>query len=170
MHNADNYTLRHYGQMINDTARTEPFIEALRQAIVPGKSDVLDIGTSFGFFAFMACKLGAAKVFAVEPDNAIEAAKLCAKNSPYSDRITWIQGLSTKIDLPEKVDIVIADLHGPRLLFEGRELRCPERILAELEFLVTTEEPFRLRFSDFKATLAHQIATGATAKLGARAA
>lgn len=112
MHNADNYTLRNYGQMINDTARTEPFIEALRQAIVPGKSVVLDIGTSFGFFAFMACKLGAAKVFAVEPDYAIEAAKLCSENSSYSDRITWIRGLSTKIDLPEKVDVVVADLHG----------------------------------------------------------
>ena len=34
----------------------------------------------------------------------------------------------------------------------------------------TTEEPFRLSFSDFKAALAHQVATGATAKLGARAA
>lgn len=34
----------------------------------------------------------------------------------------------------------------------------------------TTDEPFRLSFSDFKATLAHQIATGATAKLRACAA
>ena len=34
----------------------------------------------------------------------------------------------------------------------------------------TTEEPFSLKFSDFKAALAHQIATGATAKLGARPA
>ena len=34
----------------------------------------------------------------------------------------------------------------------------------------TTDEPFRLKFSDFKEALAHQIATGATAKLGARAA
>ena len=34
----------------------------------------------------------------------------------------------------------------------------------------TTDERFCLSFSDFKATLAHQIATGATAKLGARAA
>ena len=33
-----------------------------------------------------------------------------------------------------------------------------------------TDEPFSLNFSDFKATLANQIATGATAKLGARAA
>lgn len=34
----------------------------------------------------------------------------------------------------------------------------------------STEEPFSLKFSDFKETLAHQIATGATSKLGARAA
>lgn len=32
-----------------------------------------------------------------------------------------------------------------------------------------TNEPFALQFSDFKATPANQIATGATAKLGARA-
>ena len=34
----------------------------------------------------------------------------------------------------------------------------------------TTQEPFSLKFSDFKAALANQIATGATAKLGARPA
>jgi hypothetical protein len=34
----------------------------------------------------------------------------------------------------------------------------------------TSNVSFRLGFQDFKATLAHQIATGATAKLGARAA
>ena len=38
---------------------------------------------------------------------------------------------------------MIADLHGTRLVFEGRELSFPERLAAELEFLVTTEEPFR---------------------------
>lgn len=40
-----------------------------------------------------------------------------------------------------------------------------------VEYLDTpTEEPFHLSFSDFKATLTNQIAIGATAKLGARAA
>ena len=34
----------------------------------------------------------------------------------------------------------------------------------------TSDTPVRLGFPDFKATLAHQIATGATAKLGTRAA
>jgi cupin superfamily protein len=43
----------------------------------------------------------------------------------------------------ERRDTVIADLHGTTLVFEGRDLRFPERLAAELEFLVTTDGPFR---------------------------
>jgi hypothetical protein len=43
----------------------------------------------------------------------------------------------------ERRDTVIADLHGTTLVFEGRRLRFPERLAAELEFLVTSEGPFR---------------------------
>ena len=43
----------------------------------------------------------------------------------------------------ERRDTVIADLNGTRLLFEGREISFPERLAAELEFLVTTQQPFR---------------------------
>jgi hypothetical protein len=46
---------------------------------------------------------------------------------------------------------VIADLHGTRLVFEGREIHFPERLGAELEFLVTRKEPFRA--SDLPGTL-----------------
>jgi hypothetical protein len=42
----------------------------------------------------------------------------------------------------ERRDTVIADLHGTRLVFEGRRLRFPERLAAELEFLVTRDGPF----------------------------
>ena len=42
----------------------------------------------------------------------------------------------------ERRDTVIADLSETTLEFEGRELRFPERLAAELEFLVTVEEPF----------------------------
>ena len=38
---------------------------------------------------------------------------------------------------------MIADLHGTTLVFEGRDLRFPERLVAELEFLVTADAPFR---------------------------
>jgi len=47
----------------------------------------------------------------------------------------------------ERRDTVIADLHadlhGPRLVFEGRDISFPERLAAELEFLLTTERRFR---------------------------
>jgi hypothetical protein len=49
-------------------------------------------------------------------------------------------GLDTEL---ERRDTVIADLHGTTLVFEGRDLRFPDRLAAELEFLVTTDGPFR---------------------------
>ena len=52
------------------------------------------------------------------------------------DRLT----LDTEL---ERRDTVIADLHGTTLVFEGRDLRFPDRLAAELEFLVTTDAPFR---------------------------
>ena len=39
-------------------------------------------------------------------------------------------------------DTVIADLRGTTLVFEGRRLRFPERLVAELEFLVASDGPF----------------------------
>lgn len=111
MHTFDGYSIKDYGEMVTDPARTQAFVTALTAAITPD-TVVLEIGTGAGFFALLACKLGAKKVYAIEPDIAIEVGKLCAKNNPGSERITWIQGLSTAIDLPEKVDIVIGDLHG----------------------------------------------------------
>ena len=49
-------------------------------------------------------------------------------------------GLDTEL---ARRDTVIADLDGTTLSFEGRELRFPEGLAAELEFLVTTAGPFR---------------------------
>ena len=43
----------------------------------------------------------------------------------------------------ERRDTVIADLHGTTLVFEGRSLRFPARLAAELEHLVAGEGPFR---------------------------
>ena len=45
----------------------------------------------------------------------------------------------------ERRDTVIADLDGVILEFEGRELREPERLALELEFLLTVEGPFSAR-------------------------
>lgn len=114
----NDYSIAAYGAMIRDSRRTGPFVEALRDAIKPG-SIVLDIGTGTGIFAFLACQFGAERVYAIEPDPAIELAKLMAKTIPGSERIVWIRGLSTEIDLPEQVDVVVGDLHGVLPFFKG---------------------------------------------------
>lgn len=114
----NDYSIDAYGSMIRDTRRMGAFTEALRRAIQPG-SVVLDIGSATGIFSFLACQFGAARVYAVEPDMSIEVARACAKGTPGAERITWIQDLSTKIDLPEQVDVVIGDLHGVLPFFKG---------------------------------------------------
>ena len=53
-----------------------------------------------------------------------------------------LDGLTVETELRRR-DTVIADLRGSRLVFEGREISFPERLAAELDFLVTTAGPFR---------------------------
>jgi hypothetical protein len=52
-----------------------------------------------------------------------------------------LPGLGADDELVRR-DTVIADLHGTTLQFEGKSLRFPDRLAAELDFLVTTEGAF----------------------------
>jgi bifunctional lysine-specific demethylase and histidyl-hydroxylase NO66 len=53
-----------------------------------------------------------------------------------------LDSLSVETELVRR-DTVIAELDGTTLVFEGKTLRFPERLAPELEFVVSTEEPFR---------------------------
>ncbi|HRO63221.1 class I SAM-dependent methyltransferase [Thermomonas sp.] len=108
---SDDYSLASYGQMIEDTARLTPWREALRRHI-HADSVFLDLGCGPGVMSFLAVQLGARKVYAIEPDGSIEIAKRCAADIPGAERIEWIRGLSTEMDLPEPADIIAGDLHG----------------------------------------------------------
>ena len=105
------YSVNSYGKMIKDRVRMDTYLQALKQHIFPG-AVVLDIGTGTGIHALMACQLGAEKVYAIEPADAIELARQIAAVNGYSDRIAFFQDLSTNIDLPEPVDVIVSDLHG----------------------------------------------------------
>jgi protein arginine N-methyltransferase 1 len=100
-----------YGSMIRDTARTGAYAGALR-AVVRPDSVVLDIGTGSGILALLACRFGARKVYAVEPDDIIQLAREAAAANGFADRIEFIQGISTRLDLREKVDVIVSDLRG----------------------------------------------------------
>jgi protein arginine N-methyltransferase 1 len=127
------YSLPAFGKMIADSIRTPAYVEALRRAVKPG-SVVLDIGTGTGIFALIACQLGASRVYAIEPSDAIEVAREIAAVNGYAHQIEFIQGLSTQVTLPEPADVIISDLRGMLPLFESH---IPSIIDARRRFLAS---------------------------------
>jgi protein arginine N-methyltransferase 1 len=105
------YDLIAYAKMLADTVRIRAYADALRETVRDG-SIVLDIGTGPGILALLACRAGAARVYAVESDPVIGLARTLAQANGYNDRITFIEASSRTIELPERVDVVVADLHG----------------------------------------------------------
>jgi protein arginine N-methyltransferase 1 len=105
------YSLAAYGRMLADRVRTEAYARALERTIQPS-SVVLDIGTGTGIMALFAARLGARRVYAVESSDVIQVARDLAAANGYADRIEFIQDLSTNITLPERADVLVADLHG----------------------------------------------------------
>jgi protein arginine N-methyltransferase 1 len=126
------YSLHFYGQMLADAPRMDAYTAALRNAVKPD-SVVLDLGCGPGVFALMACKFGARRVYAVEPDSIIGVAREAAVANGCLDRIEFFEGLSTEITLSEPASVIISDLRGVLPWFEQHIpsiIDARERLLA----------------------------------------
>lgn len=104
--------------MLADLPRVQAMGAALRAALRPG-AVVLDIGTGSGLLAMLACRYGAGRVYAVERGHILEVARQLARHNGLEGRIEFIAGHSTKVELPERVDLVVAELIGDFGLDEG---------------------------------------------------
>jgi type I protein arginine methyltransferase len=111
------YNILNYGSMVSDSVRMNAYADALRKVVTPN-SVVLDIGTGFGFFAVLACQLGARRVIAIEPDNVIEVARKVAEANQCADKIQFIRDVSINVSLDEPADVIISDLRGLLPWFE----------------------------------------------------
>lgn len=96
---------------MTDTVRMGAYQQAIER-LVGTDSVVLDIGTGAGIHALMAARAGAKHVYAIEPADSIQVAKQVAKANGLHEQITFLQGVSTELNIPEKADIVISDLRG----------------------------------------------------------
>lgn len=112
------YELLAYGNMMSDAPRMAAYEQALRKAVEPGCT-VLDIGAGCGVFSLMACRLGAARVHAVEPSPWIDAGRRLAADNGYADRIEFHRCLSTGLELADKADVVVSDLRGVLPMLQG---------------------------------------------------
>ena len=132
------YSVHFYGQMLADRSRMDAYTEALRYAVKPD-SVVMDLGCGPGVFALLACKFGARRVYAVEPENIVGLAREAAAANGFSDRIEFFESLSTKIALPEPATIIISDLRGVLPWFEQNVpsiIDARERLLAPCGLLI----------------------------------
>lgn len=60
----------------------------------------------------LACRAGASRVYSIEMGGMVSVAREVARANGYGDRVVFIKGYSTHVDLPEKVDVVVADQIG----------------------------------------------------------
>lgn len=125
------YQLDVHAQMVTDGVRMGAYEAALRRAVRTGCT-VLDIGTGTGIFALLAAQLGASRVYAIEPSEAIYAAEWIGRDNGLHDRIRFLRSASFEVELPERVDLIVSDLRGVLPIF-GRHI--PTIVDARRRFL-----------------------------------
>src|SRR6266511_5050393 len=101
------YSLHHHAGMIRDRVRTDAYARALEEVVRP-ESVVLDLGAGTGILTLLAARAGARRIFAVEHADIIELARELAVANDLADRITFVQGTSTAVTLPEAADVVVS--------------------------------------------------------------
>ena len=99
-------------RILADTIRNQAFARALKAAIIPGKTTVVDIGSGTGFLAFLAAKLGAKHCYLIEEHaETLELSKKLAIENGITN-CTFILGNSMAVELPEKVDLIVSETLG----------------------------------------------------------
>lgn len=112
------YNFVGYCSMLTDEKRVGTYVEALKE-VINSESIVLDLGAGTGIFSILACEFGAKKVYAVEANHLINLLKDVIKEKGYESKIEIIQKFSTHIELEEKANVLISDIHGGFPLFES---------------------------------------------------
>jgi type I protein arginine methyltransferase len=105
------YSLHDYGSMIADRERFDAYSTAIKKAVQPG-DNVLEIGCGPGVFALLACQAGARKVYAVDSEEIVHFARELAVANDFAERMEFIQSDSRRTELPERVNVIVADIRG----------------------------------------------------------
>ena len=97
--------------LANTGARLDRFAKALAAAIRPGDT-VVDLGAGSGILSVLACRAGARRAYAIEDTDAVSLARVLVASTPFRDRIEIIHAKSFDLTLPERADVLVADVHS----------------------------------------------------------
>ena len=122
----------YHRSLLADQERTEAFAKAIRETVKPGQV-VVDLGSGTGILSYFACRAGARRVYSIERGEVIEVARALAAANGFSDRVTFVEGVSNGIVLPERGDVLVSETIGNGGLEEnilGHVVDARERLLA----------------------------------------
>jgi protein arginine N-methyltransferase 1 len=94
-----------------DHTRIAAFQAAVASVVQPGHV-VLDLASGSGIMGLLACVAGAKRVYSIEMGGMVAIAREIAQANGFGDRVVFIKGFSAHVDLPEKIDVVVADQIG----------------------------------------------------------
>ncbi len=104
-------SVQDYGRLMADRARWGAYWSAMERVIRPGMT-VLDLGSGCGALALIACRLGARRVYVIEPAAADVGRRLALENG-FASRIEFIHARSAAVTLPDKADVLVFEPRGP---------------------------------------------------------
>lgn len=98
--------------MVLDPLRTDPLDKAIHKVVKKGDV-VCDIGAGLGLLSLFALSAGARFVYAIDCDGeSIETAIAHAREHGVIGKISFIEGHSSDVYLPEKANVVICETIG----------------------------------------------------------
>lgn len=103
--------------MALDERRNTAYQRALAKVVGP-ETVVLDLGAGVGVHGLLAARLGAKRVYLVEPQDVGLVGRELAKANGVAERIELLQGKIEDVDVPERVDVITAAFTGNFLLEE----------------------------------------------------
>lgn len=128
---------------LTDRVKIDAYRAALSEIIRPG-SVVLDLGAGTGLLGIIAAQCGARTVYSVDSGPILVLARETAVRSECN-QIVHVRGLSTRLTLPEPVDVVVCDQIGGFVYDAGilryyadavERLLKPGGVLMPAEFVV----------------------------------
>ena len=102
--------------MVFDGTRNAAYTRALNKVVTPDTT-VMDLGAGLGILGLIAARLGAAKVYLVEPTSALEVARSVAADNKL-DAVECIRARAEALQLHTKVDVIVSVFTGNFLLSE----------------------------------------------------
>jgi len=106
-----------HAAMLEDRVRTSAFLAAIAEVVGP-EDVVVDIGTGTSVLAVAAARAGARHVYAIEATPLAHEAREVVRANGLEDRVTIVEGWSTRVSLPERANVAVSEILGSDALEE----------------------------------------------------